>query len=128
MIAERAATCLLALVCVFQALSPLPISPQSWQSIDLRIGWFRMQAKNGADSLCFRASPGGACSSQRSISLPPVRQRDLEGLSICITKCDCMTAWVDRSSHEWSISRSAGANFERNVIDLDGRGIPNRGD
>ncbi len=128
MIAERAAAYLLALVCVFQALHPSRISPQSWQSIDLRIGWLRMQARNGADPLCFEGWPGGACSSQRPISLPPGRQRNLKGLRICMTKCGCMTAWMDRSSHEWSISKSVGANFEKNLIDLDSHEMSARSD
>ena len=120
MILERAAAYVLAVVCIFQAVSPSwTIRPQCWRSVDLRIGRLRMQANNGADSVCFEGRPAGACPSQRPISLLRGRQRDLKRLRICMSDSGCMTAWLDETSHGWSISRGMEADFEKSLIDLD---------
>lgn len=106
MILERAAAYVLAAVCVFQAVRPSwTITPQTWRSIDLRIGWLRMQARNGDDSVCFEGRPAGACSSERPISLPRGRRRNLKRLRICVSDSECVTAWLDETSHGWSISK-----------------------
>jgi hypothetical protein len=112
MILERAAAYVLAVVCVFQAVRPSwTIKPQCWRSIDLRIGWLRMQARNRADSVCFERQPAGACPSERPISLLRGSQRDLKRLRICMSDSDCMTAWIDETSHAWSISKGMEDNF-----------------
>lgn len=121
MILERAAPYVLAVVCIFQAIHPSwTIRPQSWRSIDLRIGRLRMQARNGAYSVCFERRPAGACSSERPILLLRGGQRDLKRLRICMSDSGCITAWLDETSHGWSISKGIEADFEKSVIDLDG--------
>jgi hypothetical protein len=121
MILERAAAYVLAVVCIFQAVSPSwTIRPQCWRSVDLRIGRLRMQASNAADSVCPERRQARAWSSERPISLLRGRQRDLERLSICVGDSGCMTAWLDETSHGWSISKGMKADFEKSLIDLDG--------
>jgi hypothetical protein len=121
MILERAAAYVLAVVCILQAVCPSrTIRPQYWRSIDLRIGRLRMQARNGADSVCFERPPAGACSPERPISLLRVRQRDLTKLRICMSESGCMTAWLDETSHGWSISKGIEDGFAKSVIDLGG--------
>jgi len=128
MILERAAAYVLALVCIFQAVRPsLTIRPQCWRSIDLRIGWFRIQLRN-PDSVSFERLPAGACSSQRPISLLSSRQRDLKSLRICMSDSGCMTAWLGDTSHGWSISKGMGDGFEKKWISLDGHETSARGD
>ena len=87
-----------------------------------------MQAKNGADSVCFEEWPGKASSPQRLIWLLPGRHRDLKGLRICMSESGCMTVWVYGTSHGWSISKSVRANFEKSTIDLDGHEMSARSD
>lgn len=54
MIPERAAAYVLAIVCVFQALRPSwTIRPQCRRSIDVRMGWLRMQVTNHPVPVCF---------------------------------------------------------------------------
>ena len=119
MILERAAAYVLALVCIFQAVLPSwAIRPQCWRSIDLRIGSLRIQARN-PDSDFFARRPARAGSSERPISLLRGRQSDLKRLRICMVDSGCMTAWVDDTSHGWSISKGMGNNFEKKWISLD---------
>lgn len=120
MILERAAAYVLAVVCLFQAAPPSWTTRPQWRSIDLRIGWLRMQASNDADSVCFEGQPAGACPSERPISLLRGRQRDLKGLRICMSDSECMTAWLDETSRGWSISKGREDSFEKSLIDLDG--------
>ena len=47
-------------------------------------------------------------------------QRDLKRLRICMSDSGCITAWLDETSHGWSISKGIEADFEKSVIDLDG--------
>ena len=40
-------------------------------------------------------------------------------LRICMGDSGCMTAWLDDTSHGWSISKGMGDNFEKKWISLD---------
>ena len=128
MILERAAAYVLALVCIFQAVLPSwAIRPQCWRSIDLRIGSLRIQARN-PDSDFFARRPARAGSSERPISLLRGRQSDLKRLRICMGDSGCMTAWVDDTSHGWSISKGMGDNFEKKWLSLDSHETATWGD
>jgi hypothetical protein len=128
MILERAAAYVLAVVCVFQAVRPSWTTRPQWRNIDLRIGWLQMEARNGADSICFERQPSRACPSDMSIS--PLRggQRDLKRLKICMNDGECMTVWLDETPHGWSISKGTEDNFEKSLIDLDGHETSASGD
>ena len=107
MILERGAAYLLAVVCLFQALHPSRmIRPQSWRSIDVRIGGLRVQATNGTDSICFERPTGereeSICSAERRISLLHSRPSHPKRLRICMNDRGCITVWLDG----WSISKS----------------------
>lgn len=59
MILKRAAASILAVVFLFQALCPSwTFRPQCWQSVDVRIGLFWVQARTGIDSVCFEGLAG----------------------------------------------------------------------
>ena len=118
MILERAAAYVLALVCIFQAVLPSwTIRPQCWRSIDLRIGSLRIQGRKHLDSDFFARRPAaGAGRSERPISLLSGRQRNLKRLRICNGDSGCMTAWLDDTSHGWSISKGMEDNFEKKWI------------
>jgi hypothetical protein len=126
MILERAAAYVLAVVCVFQAVHPSwTIRPQCWRSVDLQMGWLRLQARNGADSVCFEGGAGKkverACSSEGRIALLPNRPRNLKRLMICMTDSGCMTTWLDGTSYGWSISKDKEDYFDKGLIGLDAR-------
>jgi hypothetical protein len=126
MILERAAMYVLAIVFAFQAASPSwTITSQCWRSIDVRIGWLRVQASNCVHSICFEAPAGekeeGVFSSQRRISLLRGRPRDPERLRICLNDSGCMTAWLDGISHCWSISSDREDNFDESLVGPDGQ-------
>jgi hypothetical protein len=110
MIPERAAAYVLAVVCVFQALRPSTmINAQYWRSIDIRIGWLRVQARNCSDSAYFDGLAGkkdeSSCSSEGRISLLHIRPSHHRRLTICMSDTGCMTAWLDGISHVWPISK-----------------------
>jgi hypothetical protein len=109
MIPERAAVYVLAVVCVFfQALRPSRmISAQHWRSVDVRIGWLRVQARNCADSVYFEQSIQGRdeapCLSEGRISLLRSQPSHHRRLSICMNDGGCMTAWMHETAHDWSM-------------------------
>lgn len=125
MILERSAAYVLAVVCLFQALRPSwTITSQCWRSIDIRIGWLRVHAWNDGDSVCFEGLAGekeqGVSSSESRISPLRGRLRDPKRLRICVSDSGCMTAWLDGTSHCWSISKDREDNFAERLMDLDG--------
>jgi hypothetical protein len=92
MILERTAAYVLAIAGVFQTLLPSwTIKPHCWRSIDVQIGRLHMQARNEADSSTRMPLLHGWKGPQR--------------LEICINDSDCITAWLDRASHAWIISK-----------------------
>jgi hypothetical protein len=108
MILERTAAYVLVIVCVFQMLLPSwIIKPHCWRSIDVQIGRLRMQARNDADSACYDEleAEQEACASATRMPLLHSWQEEPKRLKICITDSDCVTAWLDRSSHAWMISK-----------------------
>jgi hypothetical protein len=108
MILERTAAYVLAVACVFQALRPSWTSkPHSLPRIVLQIGRLRVQATNDTGSVSF-AEPAAEQKSCASITLTPLLpgwQKQSKRLRICIDDNSCLTAWVDRTSYAWSISR-----------------------
>ena len=133
MILERTAAYVLAVVCVFQAYRPSwTIRPQCWRSIDVRMGWLRVQGWSGADSVCSEGATGereeAACSSGRRISLLQNRPRDLKRLMICMSDSGCMTAWLDGTSYGWSLFKDRKDNFEKSLIGLNGHETSGSGD
>lgn len=93
MILERTAAYVLAVVCVFQTLLPSwTIRPLRWRSIDVQLGRLHLEARNEANSA----------------TRMPLLHRGLKepkSLTICINDGDCITAWLDGTSHAWMISR-----------------------
>lgn len=125
MILERAAAYVLAVVFLFQPLRPSwTITSQCWRSIDIRLGWLRVQARDSVDSVCFERLAGekelGASSSERRTSLRCSRLKDPKRLRICLGDSGCMTASWDGISHWWSISNDREDNFEESSMGLDG--------
>lgn len=95
MIFERAAASVLVVACLLQAFRPSRmITSQSWRSIDIRIGWFQVQATNGADSV----RPAGYFSARTHISLVLDRRTDIKRLRICMSDGGCMTARLDATT------------------------------
>lgn len=115
MIVERAAVYVLVVACVFQMLCPSwGIKPHYWQSIDVRIGWLRVQARADADSIRFEEL---AVEQEVSASAPRMPllhgwKKEPNGLRICINDGSCITAWSDETSHAWSISKDKKASFD----------------
>lgn len=110
MIPERAAAYVLAVVCVFQLLHPSRmINAQGWRRVDIRIGRLRVQATNYADSICFEGWAGkkeeGPCSLEGATLILRDRPSGLKKLSICMSDSGCMTAWLDKTLHGWSVSK-----------------------
>jgi hypothetical protein len=108
MIVERAAAYVLAFACILQALHPSgTIKPHGVRNIDLQIGRLRVQARNGAGSISFAERATAQNSSASSHAMPLIHSwgKESERLRICINDSGCLTAWLDRTSHAWSISR-----------------------
>jgi hypothetical protein len=127
MVAERIAAYVLALVCVFQTLRPFwIIKPHCWQRIDVQIGWLRVQARNDADSVCFEewADEQNAYASAMRMPLLHSWQKKPKRLTICISDSGCITAWLDGTSHAWSISNDEKANFDQNLMEIYGKSDP----
>jgi len=125
MILERAAAYVLAVVFLFQPLRPSwTITSQCWRSINIHIGWLRVQARNGVNSVCFEQLAGEkeqrASSSERRTLMRRDRVRDFKRLRICLDDSGCMTAWWDGISHWWSVSNDREDNFEESSMGLDG--------
>jgi hypothetical protein len=108
MILERTAAYVLAVVCIFQALSPSwTIKPHGLRSIDVQIGRLRVQAKHNIGSVSFAepAAEQKSCASTTRMPLLPGWQKQSKRLKICIDDSACLTAWLDGSSHALLISR-----------------------
>jgi hypothetical protein len=96
MIFERAAAYLLAVACVFQMLAPSgAIKPHYWRSIDVQIGWLRIQERNEADSATWTL-------------LLHSWENEPKRLKICRDDSGCLTAWLNGTSHAWMISKDEG--------------------
>jgi hypothetical protein len=106
MILERTAAYILAIVCVFQTLLPSwTIKPHCWRSIDVQIGRLRVQARNDAASACFDELAVEQKARASAARMPLLRSRPEEPkrLKICMNDGNCLTAWLDGSSHAWVI-------------------------
>lgn len=115
MIVERAAACVLVVVCVLQMLRPSrTIKPRHWQSIDVRVGRLRVQARNDADSIRFGelGSEQKAFTSAARMPLLHSWQKEPKGLRICIYNSSCITAWSDETSHAWFVSTDERDSFD----------------
>jgi hypothetical protein len=119
MILERAAAYVLALACIFQTLHPSWfIKLDCWQTIDVRIGRFRVDLRNDDSSVCFekRSAEQKACTT--TTRMPPVHgwPKSPKRLTICMSDNGCMTAWMDGTLYAWSISKSRKSLFEESLI------------
>jgi len=131
MIVERTAAYVLAVACVFQTLRPSwTIKPHCWRSIDVQIGWLRVQARNDADSVCFDelAAEQKACASATRMSLLHSWQKEPKRLKVCINDSGCITAWLDGTSHAWLISKDKKDLFDESVMGIYGSGESASGD
>ena len=129
MILERTAAYVLAVVCFFQTLLPSwTINPHCWRSIDVQIGRLRMQARNEVDSSCFEelAAEQKACASATRIPLHSWQKP--KRLKICINDSDCITAWLDGTSHAWMISKDKKDLFDESLMEIYGSGKSASGD
>jgi hypothetical protein len=98
MISERTAAYVLAVVCFFQTLHPSwTIKAHCRRSIDVQIGWLRVQARNNAASDCYQESGGE--------QIPHIWEKEPRRLKICIHDRGCLTAWSDGTAHAWLLSK-----------------------
>jgi hypothetical protein len=131
MIVERTAAYLLAVACVFQMLHPSgTIKSHHWRSIDVQIGWLRVQAGNAADSVCFEelVAEQKACPSATRTPLPHSWQKEPKTLNICINDSGCITAWLDGTTDAWLISRDKKDNSDESLMGIYGSGRSASGD
>jgi hypothetical protein len=125
MIVERTVAYVLVVACVFQMLLPSwTIKPHRWRSIDVQIGWLRVQARNDADSVCFEELVAEQKASASATRMPLLHswQKEPKTLEICINDSSCITAWLDGTSHTWFISRGKKDNFDESLMGIYGSG------
>jgi hypothetical protein len=131
MIAERVAAYVLAFACVFQSLRPSEtIKPHYWRSIDVQIGWLRVQARDDTDSIRFEelAAEQRTRASGTRMPLLDSWQKEPKSLMICINDSSCITAWSDGTSHAWFISKDKKDSFDESLMRIYGSGKSASGD